>query len=199
MTPAQNPPEFAWAAEMPLLTNRFYLYDGLKLFFWVGLATSVILGAIAAASGSMRGMLSIFEMFGLILGGFLLLFVLISWIFFGNRFPTGFGIGPQGIWWISRSRRARIANRLAVVAGAAGRSPATAGAGLLAVSGESGMAGWADIRRIKKYPDERVISIMNNWRVVIRLYCTPENYAYVAQLVDWYFSVTRPGAAVQQG
>ena len=61
------------------------------------------------------------------------------------------------------------------------------------------MAGWADICRVKKYPDERVISVMNNWRVVVRLYCTPENYSYVAQLVDWYFSVTRSPAATRQG
>ena len=196
MTTPQETPEFVWAAEMPLLTNRFFLYDAVKLLFWVAVVFSAILLVCATFAESLGKILPVFGILGLILAGFLFLFVLIAWIFFGNRFATSFRVSSYGIGWASLSRRARTANRLAVVAGALGGSMSTAGAGLLAVSAESGAVPWSDIRQVKKYPDERVITIMNSWRVVIRLYCTPENYAYVSQLLDWYFNATRPAAAL---
>jgi hypothetical protein len=38
---------------------------------------------------------------------------------------------------------------------------------------------WRDIRRVKEHPQQHVISVMNQWRVLVRLYCTPENYGEV--------------------
>ncbi len=132
---------------------------------------------ISLFAGSLDHILPVFGMFALILLGFLLLYLLICVIFFGNRFPTRFLLSPNGIGWQSRSRRGRTANRVAVVAGVLAGSASTAGAGLLAASTETGMIDWLTIGHVKKYPEERVITIMNSWRVVVRLYCTPENYA----------------------
>ena len=188
-------PEFVWAAEMPLLTNRFFLYDGLKLFVWLTVILSALVGAMFGISGSLSKAMPILEMFGWIVAGILYLFVLIAWIVLGNRYPMAFRIAPESIGWVSLSRRARIANRMAVVAGAATGSLTGAGAGLLAMSQESGRLPWSKLRKVKKYPEERVITLMKSWRVAARLYCTPENYAQVAQLVDRYFAATRPLAA----
>jgi hypothetical protein len=186
-------PFFEWQVEMPLVTNRFFLYDMLKVVGWTGLVLFVILGGIAVATGSVEHMPVIFGMFALILFGFLLLALAISLVFFGNRYPTRFVVAPAGIGWESMSRRGNAANRAAVVAGVLAGSAGAAGAGLLAAANETGLLDWHEIRKVKKYPEERVITVMNSWRVVIRLYCTPENYRYVADLVDWYRAMAAGG------
>jgi hypothetical protein len=190
MTP-ENYPTFEWDVEMPLLTNRFFLYDMGKVVFWTGLIVNLILSVAFLAAGNLSSLPKVMGVMALILGGFMLLFMLISLVFFGNRYPCHFSVSAAGIGWQSASRRAGVANRAAVVVGALVGSPGAAGAGLLAMSEESGLDGWDEVRRVKKYPDERVISVMNGWRVTIRLYCTPENYTYVSQLVDWYMAVAR--------
>jgi hypothetical protein len=194
VAPDPNSPRFEWQAEMPLLTNRFFLYDGGKLVFWTGIGVGVLMFFGCLLAGSLRSLPTLLGLFGAILLAMLFLFLLIALLFFGNRFPMSFTIGPGGIGWASVSRRARAANRIAVVAGIASGSLGGTGAGLLAVSQETGYLSWSEVRRIRPYPAERVITVMNNWRVVTRLYCTPDNYAYVARLADWYFTVTRPSA-----
>jgi len=194
---SQDAPELSWAVEMPLLTNRFFLYDMLKLFFWVAVLLGVLLTVTFAFGGSLKNLPPILKMFALILGGIFFLFVLISWIFFGNRFPMRFRINSWGVGWSSLSRRSRLANRAAVIAGVASGSLAGTGAGLLAISQESGQLAWEKVQTVKKYPAECVITLMNSWRVVIRLFCTPENYADVARLVDACSARNRAGAAAK--
>jgi hypothetical protein len=121
----------------------------------------------------------------LILFGFLFLFVMIALLFFGNGYRVRYLIAAQGIGWESLSRRGKAASRLAIVAGALAGNASVAGAGLLAAASESGLLGWKDVRTIKAYPAIGVISIMNSWRVVIRLYCTPQYYAYAIQWLRW--------------
>jgi len=186
MTNASESPYLEWAVEMPLLTNRFFLYDALKLILWTGAVMYALLAAIALFAGTLRHMGTAFLGMGLVLAGFLFLFLVIAAVFFRNRFPMQFRISPEGIEWHSLSRRARTANRMAMVAGVLTGSSTAAGAGLLAASEEFGGLEWSRIGRVKTYADERVITVMNSWRVVARLYCTPENYVRAAQLVDWY-------------
>jgi hypothetical protein len=188
---SDNYPAFQWDVEMPLLTSRFFLYDMGKVVFWTGLIVNLLLSVIFLAEGHLRGLQTVMGYMALILAGMLLLFLLIALVFFGNRYPCSFSVSAAGIGWESASGRAGAANRAAVVLGALAGSPGAAGAGLLAISGESRLDGWNEVRRVKKYPDERVITVMNGWRVTNRLYCTPENYAYVAQLVDWYMAMAR--------
>ena len=199
MSSGQQAPEAVWAAEMSLLTNRFFLYDGLKLFLWLAIILTVLVAFIAAGSGSFRNFPVLLALFGWIIAGFLYLFVLICWIFFGNRFPMSFRVGPRDIGWLTLSRRGKTANRLALVAGAATGSLSGMGAGMLAMSEESGSIEWRKVGQVKKYPEDRVITVMNSWRVVARLYCTPENYSEVAALLDYYYTASRsipaPGPA----
>jgi Zn-dependent protease with chaperone function len=97
-------------------------------------------------------------------------------VFFGNRYRTGFTIDRNGVGWSSMMSRTKWANRAAIVAGILAAKPGVAGAGLLAQSQEEGIVEWEEIRKLKLYPSLCAISVMNSWRVVIRLYCTPENY-----------------------
>jgi hypothetical protein len=181
----EQPSYLMWESEMPLLNNRFFLYGMAKLLLWTGLICGVIFGAIAIPAGGVKALGSMVAILGLILFGLLFLFVMISLVFFGNSYRVKYLLAAPGIGWESMGRRGKVANRLALVAGALSGSPSVAGAGLLAAASESGLLGWESVARIKAYPALSVISVMNSWRVVTRLYCTPQYYAYAVQWLRW--------------
>lgn len=186
--PQKNPEQPAegaivWERSFPLVTNRFYWYDLSKLLAITYVATGAIFGVILAFQKEWRALPALLEGFGVLILGMGVLFVLISLVWFGNRFPTRFTINKKGALCESISRRGKFGNRAAAVAGALTASPTLAGAGLLGISGESVGIAWDEVHRVKEYPRAKVISLMNGWRVVIRLYCTAENYGQVAAAV----------------
>jgi len=105
-------------------------------------------------------------------------------VFFGNRFPMGFRLGPQGAAVVSLSRRGRWGNRLALILGALTGKPGLAGTGLLGMAQETVGVAWEDVRRLNIHAPARVISLMDSWHVVMRLYCTPQNYEVVLKAVQ---------------
>ncbi|MCU0276633.1 MAG: hypothetical protein MUF02_07255 [Acidobacteria bacterium] len=173
----------SWDFAFPLVTNRFFVYDCVKALLWTGAIMILILAVTFALAGSLDGFSGLFPVLGLVLAGFFVMFMLISLVFFGNRFPTRFTLTDRAVYWEGRSRAAKKANVLAIVLGVLARRPAVAGAGLLAASSNAGSLPWKSVRRVKEYPTACVITIMNSWRVVIRLYCSAENYAPVVENV----------------
>ena len=103
-----------WDADMPLLNNRFFLYDMAKLLFWTGLIGGLAFGGIALATGGAKSLGPLMTMLGLILLGFLFLFVMISLLFLGNGYRVRYLITAQGIGWESLGRRGMAASRLAM-------------------------------------------------------------------------------------
>lgn len=196
MKPA--PPELAWTISFPLLSNRFMLYDMLKVSGWSVSLLYVLVVVVALATGN-AGDFN-FSFMAVILGlaglGLLLLCLLVMAVFFRNSYTAQFAVGPDGITYQSLSRRAHAANRAAIVAGALTASAGTAGAGLLAASQESGGWAWTAIRRVNDHPSQRVLSIRNGWRVMVRLYCTPETYPAALALVASHLP---PGTVVPGG
>jgi hypothetical protein len=85
---------------------------------------------------------------------------------------------------VSLSRRGRWGNRLAVILGALAGKPGVAGAGLLGMAQETVGVNWDDVRRVNIHAPARVISLMDSWHVVFRLYCTPQNYDVVQNAVQ---------------
>lgn len=183
-----------WETAFPLVTNRFFLYDMIKAMVWTVVIMVLLLIITFTIAGSLDHLWGIWPILGIVMAVLFVLLFLIALVVFGNRYPTRFTLTERGVYWSGRSRAGRRASRLAVLAGVLGGKPGVAGAGLLAASSDSGGLPWKSVRRFKEYPSERVISIMNSWRVVIRLYCTPDNYRAVAE------SVRRLAAnAVQKG
>jgi hypothetical protein len=162
-----------------MLTNRFMLYDMVKVFGWsVSLLYAVVVvSAVVTGNGGGFAFGGMAVVLGLCALALLLLSLVVMAVFFRNRYSARFEIGDRGIGYTSLSRRAHAANRAAVVAGVLAGSAGTAGAGLLAASQESGFWPWSEIRRVNDHPSQRVLSIRNGWRVMVRLYCTPETYA----------------------
>jgi hypothetical protein len=178
-------PEHSWMISVPMISNRFMLYDLAKLLCWTAFVIAILMLVMLAAFGDSHDFwevyLNIMRMFAYVLAGFAVMFLAIMLVFFGNRYRTGFTIGRNGVGWSNMMSRTKWANRAAIVAGILAAKPGVAGAGLLAQSQEEGIVEWEEIRKLKLYPSLCAISVMNSWRVVIRLYCTPENYLAITE------------------
>ncbi len=185
----QPPPQeqaLTWQTEMPLLTSRFFLYDFAKVILITGGIFYLILLIIFAASSGLEHIGQMTAVIALILGGMAFLFAMISLVFFTNRWPMAYALSSRGLVWESKSTRGRRANRVAMLVGVLAGKPGVVGAGLLAASEEKGWLSWQTIRRVKAYPEQRVLSIRNSWRVVIRLYCNPDNFDIALQTAEYY-------------
>ena len=180
----QTGQELSWQVNVPLLTDQFIMYDLLKVWGFSTLFLFLIMVAIFTFERNWRGLISMLPLVGLTSLGILVLFILVMLVFFGNRFPMGFMLGPQGAMVASLSQRGRWGNRLAVILGALAGKPGVAGAGLLGMSRESVGISWDEVRRLNIHPETRVISLMDSWHVVLRLYCTPKNYDQVLSAVQ---------------
>jgi hypothetical protein len=190
LPPDTVPDRMLWVTSFPLLTNRFILYDFAKVLGFTYLIMMLIAGILVLA-GHWPSVQQIFQfaaIFAAAVAGIGFLMVLVMVLFFGNRFRAGFSVTPDGVSFETAMWRAKWSNRAAVVVGALARSPGTAGAGLLAQSSEDVSVAWGDVRRVKVHGEHCVLSIMNGWRVMIRLYCTPENFEQVHSLVARYAS-----------
>ena len=132
----QTGQELSWQVNVPLLTDQFIMYDLLKVWGFSTLFLFLIMVAIFTFERNWRGLMSMLPPVGLTSLGILVLFILVMLVFFGNRFPMGFMLGPQGAMVASLSQRGRWGNRLAVILGALAGKPGVAGAGLLGMSRE---------------------------------------------------------------
>jgi len=179
-------PALVWDYSFPLLSNRFFLWDMSKVFVISGLVMAILLTVILIAVGNTHAIGPFLLLTGALLIVLMLITILVCLVWFGNRFHALFAVNAEGAMVEIARSRDRIMNRLAVVLGVLRGSMSATGAGLLAVSEEAKSIVWSEVRSVRYYPDERVISIKNSWRVVVRLYCTPENYTQVVAAVRSY-------------
>ncbi|MFZ2086941.1 MAG: hypothetical protein WAU47_00065 [Desulfobaccales bacterium] len=173
--------------DVPLLTNRFILYDFIKLLvasFLVMYVLLVVMTVILDRRIKLDVLAGYAKLGGVVMVGLGVIMILVMLIFFWNRFPMRFTLSHRGALVESISRRGKLGNRLAIILGMLARNPGVAGAGFLGVAQESVSLEWRDLHRVKVHPAHRVISLMNSWRVVFRLYCTPENYTPVLAAVQ---------------
>ncbi len=181
--------EFEWQIDMPLLNNRFLLYDLCKVVVITGVVFFLLLTGISLATPGrfkLETLADLAKITGLGMLGLLILLVLVCLLFFFNYFPMRFQLSPKGALVESMSTRGKWGNRLAVVLGALSGKPGVAGAGLLGMSQETVSLEWPEVYRLKVHPEVRVISLLNSWRVVFRLYCTPDNFGEVlASVQEW--------------
>lgn len=108
----------------------------------------------------------------------LLLFVVL--VVFRNRMSMGYLVDEKGVRSTVLDRRARVAGKLAIIAGVLGGKPGVAGAGLLSASSWQQEIAWRAVRSVDCSPRWRTVKLANAWRTVMILYCRPENYETVA-------------------
>ena len=186
----------AWSRDVRLVTNRFMLKDMVMV-----LAISLVVAELLVAGMSFLLGEDILWMplhiMGLIFAFLLALFLFAAGVVLGNRIPMEFLVTPSGVAWGTGTRQKRF-NRAALVIATLAGSPGAAGASLLAMSQETGMFPWEEIRKVTAFPGPGVITLSNSWRPVLRLYVPPEGYEEVAVLVDRYATRAKePGPRVR--
>jgi hypothetical protein len=183
-SPDSRPGSVTWLNDIPLLTSRFTLFDMLKVVVLSPSIMCLLVFVMFLIVGDMEfGELLRFLGFAFVIGcgALVVLLTFVMLVFYRNRFPCKFTAGPEGAGLEMNPRQKKL-NRTVVVLGALAGRANVAGAGLLAYSQESVSMRWGDVYHINFHPGQRVISLMNTWRTVIRLHCTPENYEDVARI-----------------
>lgn len=176
----------SWDFAFPLLTNPFVLLDFAKLIFFTYLLIFLLMGTTFLVMGHVEDLPPILLLFAYCMAGFAVLCVLIMLIVFGNRCQTHFEVGPECAFAAMTSAPGLTANRLAVTLGRIAGSAGTTGAGLLAQSQERIWMPWEHVYHVGEHPRHGVIVLSNSWRTVVRLYCTPQDYPHVIELVRRY-------------
>ncbi len=160
--------EATWETRVPLLTNPFIVYDAVKATLISAAIFLGLIGLCCAFLDDYEPVAAVSRLMVISVPGILLLLALVCLVFFPRGFPARFWITSKGVSWdftISK-RGAAAANPL---------SPAAATA--------AGRLRWREILAVHEHQSRRVICLRNNWRVVIRLYCLPENYETCVRLI----------------
>ena len=167
----------SWEYDIPLLTNRYMLWDFGRVFLTVFVLTNLIL--LVATGFEYQSVLSLSGVGILIFMG---LFLLTS-ILLGNHVRSVFIVDGEGVG--SRvSRKMSKINNATIVIGLLAASPSTVGAGLLASSQGEAFHPWKIIEKATVDRRRKVISFHNNWRTVQRVYCYEDNFEQVLCLVE---------------
>lgn len=175
------PEVIEWDHTMRLVQNPFMIYDMMKVWGLASLAPLLLIAGLGFWEGNYTALAMVGKVCVGIFLGFLLLSALIMVLLFRNRYPLHYSIDTSGIGMASRSVTASRTSTLAILLGLlGGRSGlTTAGAGFLAKSGETAHLPWKDLEDAHYYPERHAISLMNDWRVVVRMEMPPALYPQV--------------------
>lgn len=184
-------PGLAWTARIPLINNRFMLWDFAKVIVISTASLWLLVLLVSLVTDPSDPVLLPWQLPVLCAGILAVLFV-IACLLMGNGYSARFLIDGEGVHWDSGPKEKKV-NRAVAVVGALAGSPQAAGAGLLAASEETGSIPWSTIRRVNVHPRQRVISIRNSWRVVVRLYVPVESWESAVARVQAGVAATARG------
>ncbi|MBU2602956.1 MAG: hypothetical protein KKA32_12460 [Actinobacteria bacterium] len=173
--------ELTWDFDIPLITDRFMLWEFFKVSGISALLVPILVGLMGFfVEGEL--VLLPWQVPVFAFAAMFVLFLLAS-LLLGNRHGATFHINADGVGYAARKRERRL-NRLAIIVGVLGGSPTATGAGLLAASRETMFIPWEDVQRVKVYRGPRVIVLKDSWHVVQRLYCPPALFEQATRLVE---------------
>jgi hypothetical protein len=110
--------------------------------------------------------------------------VLIYVAVMGNRVPIEFEVDARGARMRALSRRSKGIALAAIAAGGAAGNAGAVGAGIAARAQERTAVPWDELSEVRLFPEDRVIYLRGDAFSRLRLYCTADNYARVAAMVE---------------
>ena len=170
-----------WTYDIRLITNPFMLYEFVKVS---GLSVLISYALVGLTGSIVEGGLALLP-WPVVVVGFISMLVLMcaASLLMGNRSRATFVVSPKGVGYEAGSREKALSRTTAAV-GALTGSATTGGAGALAVARDSLYLAWDDIHRVALHPSQRVISLKNAWRVLLRLYVPPGLWDDVSTTVE---------------
>ena len=174
----------AWEIAIPLLQNPLITGALAKVFALSGLLVAGMLSLIFWVQGDTEELGMLWLAFAGVSAGLYLLSLLVMLLVFGNRMQLRFIVDAEGIRQLMVDRRARGANRLAILVGLLLREPRTLGAGLLARSQEVQTLRWRGAFSAVLQPARHAILLRNRWRTLMIVYTSAEQYPAVAARIQ---------------
>lgn len=182
--PDTRTPLLTWRIDIPLVNNRFVLWDSVKVTL---ISAGIMWALVAILSLAADGEPLLLPLgFVAVVTAIVWVLLLLACLILLNRWGFTNTLYEEGAGYESGEREKRV-NRLLSGFGLLGSlSGSTGGLGsaLLARSREDGFYPWTDVHRLISHPGPRVISLRNSWRVVYRLYCTPDNFEQALALCE---------------
>lgn len=180
----------SWQYDIPLVNNRFILWDAFRVIAFSVLMIVALTWFISLLIGD--PVLLPIEFLALIAGIVIALFLFVVLVVFRNRYRARFSLDSkqaifEGIGWGDSGWDRAMKRLLKVLAFFAVRGDPTAMGGAVSIR-------WHEVRKVSVNQRARVISLGNEWRVVIRLYCPPEVFNRAAAHVTAH-TMNRDGSA----
>jgi|CXWL01.1.fsa_nt_gi hypothetical protein len=172
-----------WEIAVPLLSNPLIVGATFKVFVFAALGVAALMTLIFAVQGEFAAIGPVWLGFGAVGLGLFVLGLAIMALVFGNRLHCRFTIDSRGILYETIDRRAQTSNRLLLILGLLLGKPQAIGAGLIARSQEVQALRWRGAFRAEYRPERRVVILRNRWRRLLLVFCSPENYASVAERI----------------
>ena len=168
-----------WRIDVPMLTNSYMIMD--ILFVIIGSAG--MLGALLFLVMGGEDILAILEILVLATGGLIVLAFFVIGVVFLNKMELVFKVDEEGIRCDLGEYTGNL-NRLAWMVTSISQKVNPTGGALIAKGRESTFVAWTDIEKAVFDGRKRVISVSSARRLLLRLYCTHENYDKVAKAVE---------------
>ena len=168
-----------WQINVPLLNNSYMVMD--ILFVILGSAGG--LGVIFFLIMGGEALYAILEILVLAAGALIVLTFLVIGVIFLNRMELVFKMDEEGVH-CDLGEHASNLNRLAWMIGSISQRVNPLGSSLIAMSRGSTFVPWNNIKKAVFDGKKRVISVSSTRRLLMRVYCTPENYDDVAEAVE---------------
>ena len=151
------------------------------LFVIIG--SAVGLGVILFLIMGEEGLFEILEILVLATGALIVLTFLVIGVVFLNSVELVFKINAEGIR-CDLGEYASNLNRLAWIVGSISHRVNPVSSSLIVMSRESTFVPWGDIKKAVFDGKKRVISLSSAKRLLLMVYCTPQNYDNVAEAVE---------------
>lgn len=177
-----------WDGAVRMVGDRFFMWDMAKLWALSCGFLAVVMLVIGLTNDSPYTLRFAVLIPLLIFAGFYLLSMLIALALYLNRYYqqtviSHDGVSSELVKWSGTLSKAVAAGN--VVIGLIKASPTNLGAGVLANVQRSVFIAWRDIRKVTRFPRQRVITISNSWRPVLRLHCpSREIYERASKIID---------------
>ncbi|HZY40573.1 MAG TPA: hypothetical protein VFF59_01085 [Anaerolineae bacterium] len=160
----------SWQYDIPLITNRYILWDVARLLALSLFVVVALTWLISMLIGD--PVLLPIEFLALIAGIVVALFLFVALVLFRNRYRARFTLDEkralfEGVGWGNSGWDRAMKRLLKVLAFFTAQSDPTRLGGAVDIK-------WRAVRKVSVNSQARVISLSEAWHVVIRLYCPPD-------------------------
>ena len=170
---------YEWGIDVPLLNNSYMVMD----ILFVILGSAGALGVILFLVTGGESIIDILEILVIAVGGLIVLAFLVIGTIFLNRMDLVFKVDGAGVRCDLGEYTGNL-NRLAWKMGSISQRINPFSSSLIAKNQDTTFVPWGAIEKAVFDGRKRVISVSSARRLLLRVYCTPENYDGVAKVVE---------------